>query len=95
MSDINGREHFLNKCDMKCVCPDKVITKSIVIMIGSDHFMLNTIVLPFSHTPFRGLKSPWLPILFVGSLGLLLHRSNVSSYSKPPIPSSEAQSCQM
>ena len=43
----------------------------------------------FKLPPFQGLKSPRLPTWFVGSLGLLLHRSNVRSYSKPPVLSSE------
>ena len=43
----------------------------------------------FKLPPFQGLKSPRLPTCFVGSLGLLRHRSNVRSYSKPPVPSSE------
>ena len=43
----------------------------------------------FKLSPFQGLKSPRLPTWFIGSLGLLLHRSNVRSYSKPPVPSGE------
>ena len=43
----------------------------------------------FKLSPFQGLKSPRLPTWFVSSLGLLLHRSNVRSCSKPPIPSGE------
>ena len=38
----------------------------------------------FKLSPFQGLKSPRLPTWFVGSLGLLLHRSKVRSNSKPP-----------
>ena len=43
----------------------------------------------FKLSPFQGLKSPRLPTWFIGSLGLLLHRSNVRGYSKPPVPSGE------
>ena len=43
----------------------------------------------FKLSPFQGLKSPRLPTLFVGSLGLLLRRSKVKSYSKLPVSSSE------
>ena len=31
----------------------------------------------FEQSPFQGVKSPRLPTWSVGSLGLLLHRSNV------------------
>ena len=40
----------------------------------------------FKLSPFQG---PKLPTWFVSSLGLLLHRSNVRSYSKPPVLSGE------
>ena len=43
----------------------------------------------FKLSPFQGLKSPRLLAWFVSSLGLLLHRSNVRSPSKPPVQSSE------
>ena len=43
----------------------------------------------FKLSPFKGLKSPRLPTWFVGSLGLLLHRSNVRSLGKPPVSSGE------
>jgi hypothetical protein len=47
------------------------------------------VLLPnFKLSPFQGLKSPSLP-WFESCLGLLLHRSNIRSYSKPPVPSSE------
>ena len=43
----------------------------------------------FNLPPFQASKSPRLQTWFVGSLGLLLHRSNVRSLSKPPVPSGE------
>ena len=43
----------------------------------------------FKLSPFQGLKRPRLPTWFTGSLGLLLHRSNVRSLSRPPVPSGE------
>ena len=43
----------------------------------------------FKLSPFQGVKSPRIPTWFMGSLGLVLHRSNVRSYSKPPVPSGE------
>ena len=43
----------------------------------------------FKLPPFQGLKSPRLLTWFVGSLGLLLHRSNVRRLGKPPVPSGE------
>ena len=43
----------------------------------------------FKLSPFQGHRSPRLPTWFIGSLGLLLHRSNIRSYSKPPVPSGE------
>jgi hypothetical protein len=43
----------------------------------------------FKLSPFQGLKSPRLLAWFVSSLGLLLHKSNVRSYTKPPVPSGE------
>ena len=43
----------------------------------------------FKLSPFQSLKSPRLLAWFVSSLGLLLHRSNVRSLSKPPVQSSE------
>ena len=65
-------------------------------VIGSerrDHFTLNVIFfffLPFFKlSPFQGLKSPRLLTWFIGSIGLLLHRSNVRSYSKASVPSGE------
>ena len=39
--------------------------------------------------PFQGHRSPRLPTLLVGGLGLLLHISNVKNYSKPLVPSGE------
>ena len=41
----------------------------------------------FKLSPFQGLKSPRLLAWFVSSMDLLLHRSNVRSLSKPPVPS--------
>ena len=43
----------------------------------------------FKLSPFQGFKSPRLLIWFVGSLSLPLHRSNIRSYSKASVPSSE------
>ena len=43
----------------------------------------------FKLSPFQGLKSPRLLAWFISSLDLLLHRSNVRSLSKPPVPSGE------
>ena len=43
----------------------------------------------FNLPPFQGSGSPRLQTWFVSSLGLLLHRSNVRSLSKPPAPSGE------
>jgi len=43
----------------------------------------------FNLTPFHGHKNPRLTTWFVDSLGLLLHRSNVKSYSTPPVSSGE------
>ena len=43
----------------------------------------------FKLSPFQGLKSPRLLTWFIGSIGLLLHRSNVKSYSKASVPSGE------
>ena len=43
----------------------------------------------FKLSPHQGYNSPRLLTWFVGSLGLLLHRSNIRSYSKPPVPRSE------
>ena len=55
-----------------------------------DHFAQNVFLLPFFKlSPFRGLKSPRLPTWFMSSLSLLLHRFNIRSYSKPPVPSGE------
>ena len=55
-----------------------------------DHFAQNAIFWHFFKlSPFQGLKSPRLLTWFLSSLGLLLHRSNIRSYSKPPVPSSE------
>ena len=44
----------------------------------------------FKLSPFQGLKNPWLLTWFIGlHVGLLLCRSNVRSYGKPPVPSGE------
>ena len=43
----------------------------------------------FKLLPFKGLKSPGLLSWFLSSLDLPLHRPNVRSYSKPPVPSAE------
>ena len=43
----------------------------------------------FKLSPFQDLKSPRLLTWCLSSLGLLLHKFNVRSYSKPPIPSGE------
>ena len=57
---------------------------------GENLITQNTIFLPFFKLPsFQDLKNPRLPTRFVNSSGLLLHRSNVRSYSKPPVPSGE------
>ena len=54
------------------------------------NFTQNTIFLSlFNLPPFQASKSPRLQTWFASSLGLLLHRSNVRSLNKPPIPSSE------
>ena len=45
----------------------------------------------FNLSPFQGHKSPRLPTLFVGSLRLLLPRSNIRSYSKPRVLNGELQ----
>ena len=43
----------------------------------------------FNLSPFQGSESPRLQTWFVSSFGLLLHRSNVRSLSKPPVLSSD------
>ena len=43
----------------------------------------------FKLSPFQGNKSPRLPTWCVDSVGLLLHRSNVRSWSKPPVLNGE------
>ena len=43
----------------------------------------------FKLSPFQGLKSPRPLAWLISSLDLLLHRSNVRSLSKPPVPSGE------
>ena len=43
----------------------------------------------FNLPPFQGSESLGLQTWFVSSLGLLLHRSNVRTLSKPPVPSGE------
>jgi len=43
----------------------------------------------FKLSPFQGHKSPRLLAWFLHSLGLLLHNSNVRSWSKPPVPNGE------
>ena len=54
------------------------------------HFAQNVIFLPlFKLSPRQGLQSPWLPTSFTDTLGLLLHRSNVKSYSIPSVSSGE------
>ena len=48
------------------------------------HFMQNAIfLLLFNLPPFQGSGSPRLQTWFISSLGLLLHRSNIRSLSKP------------
>ena len=47
-------------------------------------------VLPFFKlSPFQDLKSPGFLAWFISSLGLLLHRSDIRSYSEPSVPSGE------
>jgi len=54
------------------------------------HFAQNAIFLPlFKLSPRQGLQSPWLPACFTDTSGLLLHRSNVKSYSMPSVSSGE------
>jgi len=49
-----------------------------------------TLILPlFKLSPCQGLHSPWLPASFTDTSGLLLHRSNVKSYSMPSVLSGE------
>ena len=43
----------------------------------------------FKLSPHQGLQSLWLPARFTETLGLVLHRSNVKSYSLLPASSSE------
>ena len=43
----------------------------------------------FKLSPFQGLNSLGLTTWFMSSIGLLLHRSNARSYSKPPVLSDE------
>jgi len=40
-------------------------------------------------SPHQGSQSPWLSASFTDTLGLLLHRSNVKSYSVPSVSSGE------
>jgi len=47
----------------------------------------------FYQSPRQGLQSPWLPSNFTDTLGLLLRRSNVKSYSMPSVSSSELPKC--
>ena len=47
----------------------------------------------FKLLPFQGHKSPGRLVWFISSLGLLLHRSKVRSYSNPPILSGESPKC--
>ena len=55
-----------------------------------DHYRAKRdFLLFFNLSPFQGHKSPRLPTWLLDSLGLLLHRSNVRSYSKPPVPNGE------
>ena len=54
-----------------------------------DHFAQNAFFCHFSNCHQFKASSSRLPTWFVGSFGLLLHRSNVRSYSKPPVPSGE------
>ena len=55
-----------------------------------DHIAQKHNFLPFFKlSPFQSLNSPRLLAWFVSSMGLLLHRSNVRSLSKPPVQSSE------
>ena len=65
---------------------DRQITMFIIV-VGyekMDNFAQNAIFLPFFKLlPFQGLESPRLLAWFISSFGLLLHRSNVRSYSKP------------
>jgi len=41
----------------------------------------------FKLSPYQGLQSSWLPTSLTCTLGLLLHRSNIKSYSMPPVSS--------
>jgi len=43
----------------------------------------------FKLSPHQGLQSPWLPASFTDTSCLLLHRSNVESYSMPSVSSGE------
>ena len=64
--------------------------KNVIGYEERDRIAQNVIFCYFSNlSPFQGLKSPRLPAWFVSSLGLLLHRFNVRSLSKPPVQSSE------
>ena len=53
------------------------------------NFAQNAIFCHFNLPPFQANKSPRLQTRFASSLGLPLHRSNVRSLSKPPVPSGE------
>ena len=57
------------------------------------NFTQNVIFWLFSNSPFQGLNSLRLSTWFIRSIGLLLHRSNIRSYSKPPVPSGEPPKC--
>ena len=59
------------------------------IVVGSEkrgNFAQDDIVFFFFNlSPFQGHKSPRLLTWFIDTLGLLLHRSNIRSYSKSPV----------
>ena len=43
----------------------------------------------FKLSPHQGLQRPWLPASFTDTSGLLLHRSNIKSYSISSVSSGE------
>ena len=53
------------------------------------HFAQNATFSLFNLPPFQGSESLGLQTWFVSSLDLLLHRSNVRTLRKPPVPSGE------
>ena len=53
------------------------------------HFAQNANITTFQTVTHQGLQSPGRPASFTDTLGLLLHRSNIKSYSTPPVSSGE------